>query len=169
MTLLEGHADVIMDEAGPSVIPTLTQIRKSFNERRKERVNGLKALPAKLIGMDAKMAQYTDGARFCRSVLKSSGMETLNLVFKSEENMPTLSELDAPDTWLRRMSSQLPQAQCDYTPERVIQDAGEQDSSNPYDNPYANPYDNPYANPYDNPYGNPYRPTQATRALESDT
>ena len=35
MSLLEGHADVVMDGVGPSVIPTVDKIRGKFNERRK--------------------------------------------------------------------------------------------------------------------------------------
>ena len=35
MSLLEGHADVVMDGVGPSVIPTVEKIRAKFNERRK--------------------------------------------------------------------------------------------------------------------------------------
>ncbi len=35
MSLLEGHADVVMDGVGPDVIPTVAEIRRRFNERRK--------------------------------------------------------------------------------------------------------------------------------------
>ena len=35
MSLLEGHADVVMDGVGPGVIPSVAQIRARFNERRK--------------------------------------------------------------------------------------------------------------------------------------
>src|SRR5665811_2072463 len=35
MSLLEGHADVVMDGVGPEVIPTVDHIRRKFNRRRK--------------------------------------------------------------------------------------------------------------------------------------
>ena len=35
MSLLEGHADVVMDGVGPEVIPSVDEIRKKFNQRRK--------------------------------------------------------------------------------------------------------------------------------------
>ena len=35
MSLLEGHADVVMDGVGPEVIPSVEVIRKKFNQRRK--------------------------------------------------------------------------------------------------------------------------------------
>ena len=34
MSLLEGHADVVMDGVGPTVIPSVAEIRKKFNRRR---------------------------------------------------------------------------------------------------------------------------------------
>ena len=34
MTLVEGHADYVMDAVGPDVVPTVTTIRKRFAERR---------------------------------------------------------------------------------------------------------------------------------------
>ncbi|MDR0436233.1 MAG: zinc-dependent metalloprotease [Propionibacteriaceae bacterium] len=105
MSLLEGHADVIMDEVGPRVIPSLSSIRAKFDKRRAERTTGLKALPAKLTGMDAKLAQYADGARFCRAVLRDASMGTLNLAFASPENVPTLAELSDPAAWMNRVGT----------------------------------------------------------------
>src|SRR3954463_4817919 len=35
MSLLEGHADVVMDGVGPKVIPSVDEIRRKFNQRRK--------------------------------------------------------------------------------------------------------------------------------------
>ena len=35
MSLLEGHADVVMDGVGPGVIPSVDVIRTKFNQRRK--------------------------------------------------------------------------------------------------------------------------------------
>ena len=35
MSLLEGHADVVMDGVGPEVIPTVDEIREKFDQRRK--------------------------------------------------------------------------------------------------------------------------------------
>lgn len=103
MSVLEGHADVMMDRAGPSVIPTLGQIRRSFEARRD--AGGLGMLLSKLIGMDRKIAQYRDGAAFCREVLDHSGLDTLNLVFSEPSAMPSLAELHRPRRWLDRLQS----------------------------------------------------------------
>ncbi len=73
MSLLEGHADVVMDGVGPAVIPSVAEIRKKFNRRRKG-VGTLDRLLRRLLGLDAKMAQYRDGARFVRGVVDKVGM-----------------------------------------------------------------------------------------------
>ena len=61
MSLLEGHADVVMDGVGPEVIPSVAEIRRKFTERRKG-VGTLDRLLRRLLGLDQKMAQYRDGA-----------------------------------------------------------------------------------------------------------
>ena len=66
MSLLEGHADVVMDGVGPTVIPSVAKIRAKFNERRKG-VGVLDRLLRRVLGLDAKMAQYRDGAAFVRA------------------------------------------------------------------------------------------------------
>ena len=72
MSLLEGHADVVMDGVGPSVIPSVAKIRKRFNERRKG-VGVLDKLLRRLLGLDTKMAQYRDGAAFVRARRRRRG------------------------------------------------------------------------------------------------
>src|SRR3954464_15101473 len=57
MSLLEGHADVVMDGVGPQVIPTVAEIRRKFTERRKG-VGGLDKLLRRLLGLDQKMAPH---------------------------------------------------------------------------------------------------------------
>jgi putative hydrolase len=62
-TLLEGHADHVMDAVGPTVVPSVATIRQRFTVRR--RGGGLfdRVLRA-LLGVDAKMRQYAVGAAF---------------------------------------------------------------------------------------------------------
>ena len=81
MSLLEGHADVVMDGVGPEVIPSVgSHPRPSFTERRKG-VGTLDRLLRRLLGLDAKMAQYRDGARFVRAVVDKVGMDDFNAVW----------------------------------------------------------------------------------------
>lgn len=102
MSLLEGHADVIMDDVGPSVIPTVATIRAKFQQRRKGSGSVDKIL-RRLLGMDAKMAQYRDGAVFVRAVTDQIGREGFNRVWESPETLPRAAEIADPDAWVRRV------------------------------------------------------------------
>jgi coenzyme F420 biosynthesis associated uncharacterized protein len=102
MSLLEGHADVVMDGVGPSVIPSVEQIRTKFNQRRKG-AGGLDRLLRRLLGLDAKMAQYRDGAVFVRHVVDKVGMDGFNAVWSGPETLPTKAEIEDPDTWVARV------------------------------------------------------------------
>jgi coenzyme F420 biosynthesis associated uncharacterized protein len=102
MSLLEGHADVVMDGVGPQVIPTVATIRRSFNERRKG-VGILDRLLRKALGLDVKMAQYRDGAKFVRGVVDKVGMADFNAVWERPENLPSKAEIADPASWVTRV------------------------------------------------------------------
>ncbi|MFN8191626.1 MAG: zinc-dependent metalloprotease [Nocardioidaceae bacterium] len=102
MSLLEGHADVVMDGVGPSVIPSVASIRKKFN-RRRQGVGSLDKILRRLLGLEAKMAQYRDGAAFVRAVVDKAGMEQFNAVFAAADNLPDKAEISDPDRWMSRV------------------------------------------------------------------
>ena len=102
MSLLEGHADVVMDGVGPTVIPSVDKIRKAFNERRKG-IGTLDRILRRLLGLDAKMAQYRDGAKFVNHVVDKVGMEQFNTVWAGPENLPSKSEIGDPAAWITRV------------------------------------------------------------------
>ena len=102
MSLLEGHADVVMDGVGPTVIPSVEQIRKKFNQRR-QGVGTLDKLLRRILGLDAKMAQYRDGAVFVRHVVDKVGMEQFNAVWTGPDTLPTKAEITDPDAWVARV------------------------------------------------------------------
>ena len=102
MSLLEGHADVVMDGVGPTVIPSVEKIRGKFNERRKG-VGVLDKVLRRLLGLDMKMAQYRDGAAFVRAVVAQAGMEQFNAVWESAENLPSKVEIKDPKAWMTRV------------------------------------------------------------------
>jgi coenzyme F420 biosynthesis associated uncharacterized protein len=104
MSLLEGHADVVMDGVGPSVIPTVTTIRSRFNERRKG-VGVMDKMLRRLLGLDAKMAQYRDGAKFVRTVVDEAGMDGFNAVWAGPDHLPSKAEIHDPAAWMTRVLS----------------------------------------------------------------
>ncbi|GAA3715317.1 zinc-dependent metalloprotease [Terrabacter ginsenosidimutans] len=102
MSLLEGHADVVMDAVGPRVIPSVDEIRRKFDQRRNSSV-GVDRLLRKLLGLEAKMRQYRDGAVFVRAVTDQVGRDGFNAVWSSPETLPRAAEILDPDAWVRRV------------------------------------------------------------------
>jgi len=102
MSLLEGHADVVMDEVGPSVIPSVAQIRAKFTERRKG-AGAMDRLLRRLLGLEAKMRQYRDGATFVRGVMDTVGVDGFNAIWSSPETLPRAVEIPDPQSWVRRV------------------------------------------------------------------
>jgi coenzyme F420 biosynthesis associated uncharacterized protein len=105
MAVIEGHAEHVMDAVGRDVIPGLDGLRAAM-ERRRDRQPALGRLIARLIGLEMKMQQYRLGKSFCDGVVERGGIEALNLVWRDPESLPTLSELEDPAGWLRRVSAQ---------------------------------------------------------------
>ena len=104
MTVLEGHADVVMDLAGPEVIPSVALIRERFEVRR-DSAHGMDRIVRTLLGVEAKMRQYRDGAAFIRSLLDSGGMARVNSLWSGPDALPTLEEIAAPAQWSERTAA----------------------------------------------------------------
>jgi coenzyme F420 biosynthesis associated uncharacterized protein len=102
MSLLEGHADVIMDRVGPEVVPSVATIREKFTQRRNE-AGPVARLVRHLIGLEMKMKQYAEGAEFVRAVIDEVGMSGLNTVWASADRLPTGAEIRDPRQWLERV------------------------------------------------------------------
>jgi len=102
MSLLEGYADMLMDQAGAAVIPTMPAIRKAFDERRRHPKHDIGALIRWLFGFAAKVDQYVVGKAFCEAVRASVGLDGLNQAFSCREALPTVDELHKPEAWVER-------------------------------------------------------------------
>jgi coenzyme F420 biosynthesis associated uncharacterized protein len=102
MSLLEGHANVVMDAVDASIVPSVKTIRQRFNARGKDR-GVIEKFIRSLLGLDAKMRQYSDGATFVREVVAVAGMEGFNRVWESAGQLPTETEIHDSKLWLERM------------------------------------------------------------------
>lgn len=103
MSLLEGHADYVMDAVGPQVVPALDVIRSRFDERRENPGAG-DGLLRRLLGMDAKLRQYTEGRAFVSGVIDRVGVAGFNEVWTSPQTLPTLAEIADPGAWVARVA-----------------------------------------------------------------
>jgi coenzyme F420 biosynthesis associated uncharacterized protein len=103
MSLLEGHADFVMDGVGPDVVPSVAEIREKFQQRRASGAGRLDQALRRLLGLDAKLRQYRDGERFVRAVVNEVGMNGFNRVWTSPNTLPTKAEIAKPADWITRV------------------------------------------------------------------
>jgi len=102
MSLVEGHAEYVMDGVGPDVVPSVRTLRKRFAQRRKGRGPFDRVL-RRLLGLEQKMKQYADGRTFVGGVVDLVGMEGFNRVWEGPANLPLIDELTAPQKWVDRV------------------------------------------------------------------
>jgi coenzyme F420 biosynthesis associated uncharacterized protein len=102
MSLIEGHAEHVMDEIGADVLPSLPRLRAAMNHRRENRGLPWRVLE-RLLGLELKMRQYETGRRFCDAVVAAGGPEALALAWTGPDALPTPAELEQPSLWIARV------------------------------------------------------------------
>ncbi|WP_264992178.1 zinc-dependent metalloprotease, partial [Mycobacterium montefiorense] len=102
-TLLEGHAEHVMDAVGPKAVPSVATIRGRFDDRRRRKPPPLQRLMRALLGLDAKLSQYTRGKAFVDHVVDRVGMQRFSTVWTSSETLPLPAEIEDPQRWIDRI------------------------------------------------------------------
>lgn len=103
MSLVEGHAEHVMDAVGAEVLPSLPHLRAAMSHRRENRGLPWRVLE-RLLGLELKLKQYETGRRFCDAVVDAGGPQTLALAWSGPEALPSQEELEQPSLWLARVS-----------------------------------------------------------------
>jgi putative hydrolase len=102
MSVIEGHAEHVMDAAAGKLDPAYARLRGRLEARRESRA-GLGEVIARMLGLELKLRQYRLGKGFCDAVVAEAGIEGLNRVWREPEALPTLAELERPVDWLARV------------------------------------------------------------------
>lgn len=102
MSLLEGHANVIMDAVDPRLVSSVKTIRERFDART-SKFKWFSQVLRKLIGLDAKAKQYKQGQSFVSAVVERVGMEQFNVVWQQPAHLPSADELHDADAWIARV------------------------------------------------------------------
>jgi coenzyme F420 biosynthesis associated uncharacterized protein len=102
MSLLEGHASYVMNVAAVGRIAQLERMRRALKQRR--RSSGAEKAFQRAIGLESKVAQYDLGEQFVRYIVERAGWDGINLVWRSEADLPTLEEIGEPGRWLQRVA-----------------------------------------------------------------
>lgn len=104
MSLLEGHGDVTMDRAGRDLIPSQPRFARVLGERRANATGPAKFFQ-KVLGFEAKLAQYAEGEAFIAAVEASGGRELFDQVWVRPEHLPTIDEIRNPEVWIGRVNA----------------------------------------------------------------
>jgi coenzyme F420 biosynthesis associated uncharacterized protein len=104
MSVIEGHAEHVMDAAAGQLDPGYARLRERLEARRASR-GGLGEVILRMLGLELKLRQYRLGKAFCDGAVADAGIEGLNKVWRAPEALPTLAELEQPGAWLRRVGA----------------------------------------------------------------
>jgi coenzyme F420 biosynthesis associated uncharacterized protein len=108
MALLEGHGDVVMDRAGTGHVASAERFGKVLRARRASGSPPVKLL-RRLIGLEAKLAQYELGERFLARIEAVAGPTAVDRCWERPEHLPSLDEIRDPDRWLARVGPLQPE------------------------------------------------------------
>lgn len=99
MTVVEGFAELLMDEA----IDEDVEFLRDRLEARRAGLGPLTQLIDWVLGITAKRRQYELGRAFFLDVSERRDLATTLTVWESPEHLPTADELDDPEAWLERV------------------------------------------------------------------
>jgi uncharacterized protein (DUF2342 family) len=71
---------------------------------RRRSASGATRIFHRLVGLDAKLAQYAQGEAFIAAVESTGGPELLTRVWEDPTNLPDLTEIREPNLWLERVA-----------------------------------------------------------------
>ena len=100
MSLLEGHGHVVMDRIGARELVTQERMSEVLKARRQDPRT---AMFMRLVGLEMKMRQYDEGAKFIAGVERHAGWSALDQAWQSPDHLPSLEEIKNPVLWLERM------------------------------------------------------------------
>ncbi len=104
MSLLEGHGDVTMGRAGEGIVQGADRMARVMADRRRN-ASGVTRLFQRLVGLEAKLAQYAQGETFIGAVEAHGGTALLDRVWEDPSHLPDLGEIREPDRWIERLEA----------------------------------------------------------------
>lgn len=102
LVTIAGYTDHIMDTVGRRLIGSYPSLTEALHRRRLEEHGGDKIL-GQLFGVTLDASDYERGHAFVAGVVERAGEDGLARLWRSEREVPTAAELDAPGLWLARI------------------------------------------------------------------
>ena len=102
MSIVEGYSTHVMNTIGEQMLPSFQQIEQRMEQRKGNRPL-LEELFNRITGMDLKLSQYQQGEQFIDAVVAARGLAFANRVWDKADNIPTMTEIRNPHTWIARI------------------------------------------------------------------
>ncbi|HJL99957.1 MAG: zinc-dependent metalloprotease [Acidimicrobiales bacterium] len=102
MSLVEGHGDVTMSRAAAGHVPHAPRFHRVMQERRNS-ATGVSRIMQKLMGLEAKLAQYQAGEDFIAAIESQRGDRAVDLIWQDPEHLPSMAEIRNPTAWMERV------------------------------------------------------------------
>jgi len=99
---LVGYVDHVLDVVGRRLIGSYDMVTEAVRRRRVEATEGDRFV-GRLLGLELGQAQYDRGDAFVDGIVERAGEDALSRLWRSERELPTPPELDAPGLWLARL------------------------------------------------------------------
>jgi putative hydrolase len=99
---VEGYVDHVVDVVGHRLISSFGPLTEALR-RRRVTPSDADELIRELFGLELSQAAYDRGDRFVQGVLERAGEDSLARLWRSERELPTPAEVDAPGLWLERI------------------------------------------------------------------
>jgi uncharacterized protein (DUF2342 family) len=91
-----------MDSVGEGLIGSYRMLSEALRRRRVE-ADPSDRFVERLLGLELTQSAYDRGAAFVSGVVEREGKEGLEQLWRSERELPTPAEVDAPGLWLARI------------------------------------------------------------------
>ena len=102
MAAVFGYVDHVMDAVGRKLIGSYGPLTEALRRRRVEEDDASRML-GRLLGLEMRQSQFDRGTAFVKGVLERAGEDGLSRLWRSEKELPTTAEIDAPGLWLARI------------------------------------------------------------------
>jgi len=102
MSLVEGHGDVTMSRAATGHVPHAARFHRVMHERRNG-ATGVARVMQKLMGIEAKLAQYQAGEEFIAAIESERGSRAVDVIWRDPDHLPSMVEIRDPSAWMQRV------------------------------------------------------------------
>lgn len=100
--VIVGYVDHVMDTIGTGLIGSYGMVTEAMR-RRRVTADPSDRFVERLFGLELTQAHYERATRFVDGVVERGGTDALERLWRSERELPTPAEIDAPGLWLARI------------------------------------------------------------------